>query len=88
MKIDHTNHLQPPQKIESRSDDSSPVSIQADAAPDDRSTLSTLAHHLTTSSDLRQQRIEALRVAVESGTYEVSATDLAASLIDAHSTRP
>ena len=51
----------------------------------DRSEISNLALGLGAGSE---KRLESLRVAVEAGTYRVSATGLAAKIIEAHFKAP
>jgi flagellar biosynthesis anti-sigma factor FlgM len=54
---------------------------QPSSAAADETTLSSVAQ-ATRGAD--ESRLEALRLAVENGTYSVSAADLASRMIDSH----
>ena len=83
MRIDNVNRLPPTQEpVKSEHGGNEPASnSQSASALPDRVEPSVLARALEASSD---SRVEALRQAVESGTYRVSSSELAESIIQQH----
>lgn len=88
MRIDDVNRTPPPQATERAQQTGSPDENQpASNLLEDHADISQLAlanlKHGVEGAD--PKRLEALRLQVEAGSYQVSATELAARIVDAHS---
>lgn len=85
MRIDDGNKLTPAHQIDRGHDSVArrPVDKAADSKSD-LGSISDVAAQASSVNRASQQRLEALRLAVESGSYDVSASALALKLIDFH----
>ena len=87
MRIDDGNKLAPTLPTDrSQKTDTHRVQDETPHSTPDVSAISDIAAQASSLGGTNEQRLEALRVAVESGTYHVSSSALAKSIIDSHLT--
>ena len=85
MRIDDVNRPPQTQAAERSQLGSQNARNNKAAESSDRTEISNLALGLGAGGE---KRLESLRLAVEAGTYRVSATELAGKIIDAHLKSP
>ncbi len=85
MRIDNGNKLPPAHLLErSLKSGTQRVGEKSENPTGDLSAISDLAAQAGAVSGASEARLEALRAAVESGSYHVSSSALAESIIDSH----